>query len=157
MLGVDAAGETIEAARAHAAGRDLSLAYRTGVAEDLLGQRFPVILALEVIEHVPDPAGFLATLADLLEPDGLLFASTLNRTARSFLMAKLAAEYLLRWLPVGTHDWRRFVRPSEFVLGLRRNGLNPTGITGVSYDWIRGEWSLSRDLHVNYMVAAVRQ
>ena len=154
VLGVDAAGETIEAARAHAAGRDLSLAYRTGVAEDLLGQRFPVILALEVIEHVPDPAGFIATLADLLEPDGLLFASTLNRTARSFLMAKLAAEYLLRWLPVGTHDWRRFITPEEMGHMLRASGLRVADLAGLAYEPLTGRWRTSRDLSVNYLLAA---
>ena len=83
--------------------------------------------------------------------------ATLNRTGLSFASAVIGAEYLLGWLPRGTHDWRKFIRPSELVLGLRRNGLSPTGLTGVSYDWTRGEWSLSRDLEVNYMVMAVQR
>ena len=121
------------------------------------GERFDAVLALEIIEHVADLAAFLGSLGALVRQGGAFVGATLSRTPQSFAAAIIGAEYLLGWLPRGTHDWRKFMRPSEFVLGLRRNGLNPTGITGVSYDWIRGEWSLSRDLHVNYMVAAVRQ
>lgn len=155
VLGVDAAGEPIEVAQAHAAGRGLSLAYHTGVAEDLLGHRFPVIVALEVIEHVPDPAHFIATLADLLEPGGMLFVSTLNRTARSFLLAKLGAEYVLRWLPVGTHDWRRFITPEETGRLLRASGLRVEDIAGLTFEPLTGRWRISRDLSVNYLLAAV--
>jgi 2-polyprenyl-6-hydroxyphenyl methylase/3-demethylubiquinone-9 3-methyltransferase len=156
VLGIDAAGEAIEAARKHAAGRGLSLAYRNGVAEDLLGQRFPVIVALEVIEHVPDPRRFIATLADLLEPQGLLFISTLNRTARSFLMAKLGAEYVLRWLPVGTHDWRRFITPAEMGRMLRASGLRISDLAGLGFEPLTGRWKTSRDLSVNYLLSAER-
>jgi 2-polyprenyl-6-hydroxyphenyl methylase / 3-demethylubiquinone-9 3-methyltransferase len=156
VLGIDAAGEAIAAARAHAAGQDLSLAYRTGAAEDLLGQRCPVILALEVIEHVPDPARFIATSTGLLEAEGMLFASTLNRTARSFLMAKLGAEYLLRWLPVGTHDWRRFITPEELGRLLRANGLRAADLTGLTFAPLTGRWQTTRDLSVNYLLAAER-
>jgi 2-polyprenyl-6-hydroxyphenyl methylase/3-demethylubiquinone-9 3-methyltransferase len=156
VLGLDAAGEAIEAARAHSAGQRLALAYRTGVAEDLLaeGLRFQVITALEVIEHVPDPAAFLATLAALLVPEGRLFVSTLNRTPQSFLAAKVGAEYLLRWLPVGTHDWRKFIKPIELGAMLRHVGLRVSDVTGLTADPLIGNWNVGRSLAVNYLLAA---
>jgi 2-polyprenyl-6-hydroxyphenyl methylase/3-demethylubiquinone-9 3-methyltransferase len=156
VLGLDAAGEAIEAARAHADGQGLALRYCVGVAEDLLaeGARFPVISALEVIEHVPDPAAFLAVLAGLLEPGGLLVLSTLNRTVRSFLAAKVGAEYLLRWLPVGTHDWRHFIPPAELAGLVRDAGLRVAEIAGLQPDPLRGGWRIARDLSVNYLLSA---
>jgi 2-polyprenyl-6-hydroxyphenyl methylase / 3-demethylubiquinone-9 3-methyltransferase len=156
VLGLDAAAEALEAGRAHAEGQGLALRYREGLAEDLLaeGARFPVITALEVIEHVPDPMGFLADLAGLLAPGGLLFVSTMNRTPRALLTAKLAAEYVLRWLPAGTHDWRKFVTPVEMGHGLRDAGLRVADITGMAPDLLTGRWRTSRDLAVNYMEMA---
>jgi 2-polyprenyl-6-hydroxyphenyl methylase / 3-demethylubiquinone-9 3-methyltransferase len=118
------------------------------------GARFPIVTALEVIEHVPDPAGFLATLAALLEPGGSLFLSTLNRTPKSFLAAKVGAEYLLRWLPIGTHDWRRFITPAELCALLRAVGLRVTDTAGLVADPLTGRWTTSRNLSVNYLVAA---
>lgn len=158
VLGLDAAGEAIAAARAHAAGRGLRLAYRDGVAEDLLGEkeRFDAITALEVIEHVADPASFLATLARLLTPGGLLFVSTLNRTTRSLLTAKIGAEYVLRLLPAGTHDWRRFLTPAELALYARRAGLRMADVAGLTPDFARGGWRAGRDTRVNYIAMAER-
>jgi 2-polyprenyl-6-hydroxyphenyl methylase/3-demethylubiquinone-9 3-methyltransferase len=156
VLGLDAASETIAAADAHAAGQGLRMAYRVGAPEDLLAEeaRFPVVTALEVIEHVADPAAFVQTLAGLMEPGGLVFLSTLNRTARSFLSAKLGAEYLLRWLPVGTHDWRKFITPAELGRLLRKAGLRVTDVTGLVPDPLRGGWRTARDVGVNYLLAA---
>lgn len=159
VTAVDADDHAIAVARAHAKATGLSIDYRITTAESMAGagQRFDAVLALEIIEHVADPAAFLGSVGALAGPGSAFISATLNRTLRSFAAAIIGAEYLLGWLPRGTHDWRKFVRPSELVLGLRRSGLNPTEMTGVSYDWITREWSLSRDLEVNYMVVAVRQ
>jgi 2-polyprenyl-6-hydroxyphenyl methylase/3-demethylubiquinone-9 3-methyltransferase len=159
VTAVDADDHAIAVARAHAAATGLSIDYRVASAESMAGggQRFDAVLALEIIEHVADPAIFLGSIGALVQQGGAFIGATLSRTPRSFAAAIIGAEYLIGWLPRGTHDWRKFMRPSELVLGLRRNSLNPTDMTGVSYDWIRGEWSLSRDLEVNYMITAVRQ
>ena len=153
VTGIDAAAEVIGAARAHAAAAGLDVAYRVAAAEDLVaeGARFPVITALEVIEHVADPAAFLASLAAMLEPGGMVFVSTLNRTARSLLVAKLGAEYIARLLPVGTHEWGRFVTPAELDAAARRAGLRLAESAGMSFDVRRREWRESRDLSVNYI------
>jgi 2-polyprenyl-6-hydroxyphenyl methylase/3-demethylubiquinone-9 3-methyltransferase len=115
---------------------------------------FDAVVSLEVIEHVEDRDAFLAALAGLVKPGGQVFLSTLNRTARSFLMAKLGAEYLLRLLPIGTHDWRMFVTPGELGTGLRRAGLAVTDMAGMSMEPLSGRWRESRDLGVNYLVMA---
>jgi 2-polyprenyl-6-hydroxyphenyl methylase / 3-demethylubiquinone-9 3-methyltransferase len=158
VLGIDAAGEAIEVARAHAAGQGLHLTYRSGLAEDLVaeGLRFPVVTSLEVIEHVPDPAGFVQVLAALLEPGGLLVLSTLNRTRRSWMTAKLGAEYMLRMLPVGTHDWKSFITPAELAAMLRSAGLRVGQTTGLLTDPLTGQWRTGRDMAVNYMIVGVR-
>jgi len=159
VTAVDADARAIAIARAHAEATGLSIDYRIASTESMAGtgQRFDAVLALEIIEHVADPASFLGCVGALVRQGGAFIGATLNRTARSFAAAIIGAEYLLGWLPRGTHDWRKFQRPSELVLGLRRNGLQPTELAGVSYDWISSEWSLSRDLEVNYMVVAVRR
>jgi 2-polyprenyl-6-hydroxyphenyl methylase / 3-demethylubiquinone-9 3-methyltransferase len=156
VLGIDAAPAPIAAAEAHAAGRGLRLAYRVAAPEALLteGRRFPVVTVLEVIEHAEDPADFVATLAGLLAPGGLLVLSTLNRTAASFAAAKLGAEYLLRWLPVGTHDWRRFLTPAELAALVRDAGLRVSDVTGLAPAPFSGGWRTGAGTAVNYLLAA---
>jgi len=166
VTGLDAAGEALQAARAHAEAGGLEITYREGTPEALAeeGARFDVVVALEVIEHVEDRAAFLNALAALVKPGGVapearggqVFLSTLNRTPRSFLMAKLGAEYVLRMLPVGTHDWRMFVTPGELGTALRHAGLTVTDLAGMSMEPLTGRWRETRDLGVNYLVAARR-
>src|ERR1700676_1061947 len=159
VTGIDAGAAAIAAARAHAEAGGLAIDYRVADIEGLArtGTRFDIVLALEIIEHVADREAFFAALGRLVRPGGLFIGATLNRTARSFALAIVGAEYVLGWLPRGTHDWRRFVRPSEFVLGLNRAGLSTTRLAGLVYDWRSGEWSQSEDLSVNYMLAAARR
>lgn len=158
VTGIDAGAAAIAAARNHAHATGLTIDYRVADVETLAGSgaSFDIVLALEIIEHVADRDAFFAALGLMMKPGGLFIGATLNRTARSFALAIVGAEYLLGWLPRGTHDWRRFVRPSEFVLGLRRAGLKTTRLAGLVYDWRTGGWAESDDLSVNYLVAAQR-
>jgi 2-polyprenyl-6-hydroxyphenyl methylase/3-demethylubiquinone-9 3-methyltransferase len=159
VVAIDAAAEPVEVARGHALAAGLSIDYRVATAEALAGagERFDAVLALEVIEHVADLDLFLRAAAALVKPGGGFVAATINRTPKSFLFAIVGAEYLLRWLPVGTHRWEKLVRPSELVPPLRRAGLEVETLAGVAYDPVAGEWRLApKDLDVNYMLFACR-
>jgi 2-polyprenyl-6-hydroxyphenyl methylase/3-demethylubiquinone-9 3-methyltransferase len=158
VVGIDAAGAALDAARRHAATSGLHIDYVEGTPEDLAasGARFDVVIALEVIEHVADRQHFLRALVALAKTDGRVFASTLNRTARSFVMAKIGAEFVLRLLPIGTHDWRQFVAPGELDAGFRHAGMRVTDITGMKMSPATGQWRQSRDLSVNYLAMAQR-
>lgn len=155
VVGVDAAATNIEVARLHAARAGLAIDYRCAAAEDLLerGERFDLVLAMEVVEHVVDPPAFLKACAGLLQPGGLLVVSTINRTMKAFALAIVGAEYILGWVPRGTHSWDRFVTPEEIEGPLRRLGLVPLDRRGVVYNPLIDLWRLSQDTDVNYMVA----
>lgn len=157
VTGIDASEESVRVAELHSRGEDLALRYRCAAPEDLAseGQRFDLVLALEVVEHVADLDRFIEACVALRAPGGMMVFATLNRTLKSLALAKVGAEYILRWLPTGTHDWRKFVRPSELAAHLRKYGIELTELTGVAYDPLRRSWSLSRDVAVNYMAIAV--
>jgi 2-polyprenyl-6-hydroxyphenyl methylase/3-demethylubiquinone-9 3-methyltransferase len=156
MTGIDPAPGNIEIARAHAAPQGLAIEYRAETAEVLVGEgaKFDVVLAMEVIEHVPDQPAFVATACALLRPGGLLIMSTLNRTLKSFALAIIGAEYVLRWLPRGTHKWERFVTPEELARFMRRSGMRGIDRAGVVFNPFGGKWRLSSDTDVNYMMVA---
>jgi len=158
VTGLDPSPENIAAARAHAEGGGLSIDYRAARVEDLAGEGagFDAVLCLEVVEHVPDPQAFIAECARLVRPGGLMVLSTLNRTIKSYALAIVAAEYVLGWLPRGTHQWERFVTPDELDRFVRAAGLGPSRFEGLVFDPFRDEWRLSPDTDVNYMASAAR-
>jgi 2-polyprenyl-6-hydroxyphenyl methylase/3-demethylubiquinone-9 3-methyltransferase len=156
VTGVDAAEKNIAIARRHAENVGTRITYLPCTAEDLAAQgaQFDAVLAMEIVEHVADLDAFFQAAAGLLKPDGTMFVATLNRTVKSFAFAIVGAEYVLRWLPRGTHDWRRFLRPSELARQLRGHGLEMKELAGVAYDPIGDSFSISRDCGVNYMAVA---
>ena len=157
VTGLDASEEAIKVARRHAEDMQLAVDYRAGSVEDLARgkTRYDVVTALEIIEHVADLDSFIKAVAGLVKPGGLVILSTLNRTPKSFALGIVAAEYLLNWAPRGTHQWRKFVRPSELVQRLDANGLCASDLTGVVYSPARGAFELCKDdVSVNYMMTA---
>ena len=158
VTGLDPAPRNIEIARRHADETGADLRYRAGTIEELAFEptRFDVVLAMEVVEHVNAMPSFVAEACSLVRPDGLFAASTLNRTLKCFALAIIGAEYVLGWLPKGTHQWEQFVTPEELRGALRAAGFKAAHRSGMIYDPLRGEWRLSRDMSVNYMLGARR-
>lgn len=159
VLGIDASERNVMTASTHAGETGAPVTYRATTAEDLAasGATFDVVISMEVIEHVADVPLFVRSLEKLVAPGGVLFLATLNRTPKSYAMAIIGAEYILRWLPRGTHNWRQFMRPSEMTAALRAHGLTMRDLTGVTYNPFSGDFSLNpRDLDVNYMGWAER-
>jgi 2-polyprenyl-6-hydroxyphenyl methylase/3-demethylubiquinone-9 3-methyltransferase len=154
VVGIDAARRNVETARHHAALSDLAVDYRHQSAEALAEENelFDAVFALELVEHVVAPADFLKTCARLVKPSGLIFVATLNRSVKAYAFAIVAAEYLLRWLPRGTHDWRRFLTPDETARYLSEAGFAVHRLTGLTYRPLSDSWVLSDDLSVNYIV-----
>ncbi|MGI3899338.1 MAG: bifunctional 2-polyprenyl-6-hydroxyphenol methylase/3-demethylubiquinol 3-O-methyltransferase UbiG [Janthinobacterium lividum] len=158
VTGIDPAPNNVAVAARHAEETGVSVTYRATTAETLAeaGETFDLVLALEVVEHVPDPDAFVATACALVRPGGLFVLSTLNRTAKSFALAIVGAEYVLRWLPRGTHDWNQFRTPDEIATPVRVAGLKVLDRTGMVFDPLRNSWNLSRDTDVNYLISAKR-
>lgn len=157
VTGIEPADDNIAAARAHAVDSGLAIDYRAISAETLAaeGAQFEVVVCLEVIEHVPNPAAFVATLSRLTRPGGLVLLSTLNRTLKAYALAIIGAEYVLRWLPIGTHQWDRFITPAELQDMVRTAGLAHPALAGLVYNPLTDQWSLSHsDTDVNYLLAA---
>jgi 2-polyprenyl-6-hydroxyphenyl methylase/3-demethylubiquinone-9 3-methyltransferase len=155
VVGVDPSASNIAAARMHAERGHLSIDYRCTTIEEMdARERFDIVLAMEVVEHVSDIGTFLGRCAAILKPSGLMVVSTLNRNWKSFALAIVGAEYILRWLPRGTHQWEKFVTPDELAHHLHNNRLAITEQTGVVYSPFADSWSLSSDMDVNYMVVA---
>ena len=160
VVGADPATRNIPVAQLHAEQSGLTIDYRLTTAEELAaaGEQFDVVLNMEVVEHVPDPQSYLTACQTLLRPGGLMICSTLNRNAKSFGMAIIGAEWVMRWLPKGTHDWKKFITPDELAEFIRRAGLDPVDRKGMVFNPVAWSWSLSsRDLSVNYVTASVKR
>ena len=159
VLGADAAARNIPVAAAHARQSGLTIDYRHTTAEALAeaGERFDVVLNMEVVEHVADPQAYLVACQELLKPGGLMICSTLNRNPKSFMMAIIGAEWVMRWLPKGTHDWAKFITPDELYALIDKAGLRPVDRKGMVFNPLTWRWSLSdRDLSCNYVTASVK-
>ena len=159
VIGADAAERNIPVARVHAEQQGLTIDYRHTSAEALAeaGEQFDVVLNMEVVEHVADPQAYLTACQQLLKPGGLMVCSTINRNPKSFAMAIVGAEYVMRWLPKGTHEWSKFITPDELYALLRAAGLEPVDRKGFVFNPVRWTWGLSdRDLSVNYVTASVK-
>ena len=160
VVGADPATRNIPVAQLHAEQSGLTIDYRLTTAEELAaaGEQFDVVLNMEVVEHVPDPQSYLTACQTLLKPGGLMICSTLNRNAKSFGMAIIGAEWVMRWLPKGTHDWKRFITPDELAGFIRQAGLDQVDRKGMVFNPVAWSWSLSsRDLSVNYVTASVKR
>jgi 2-polyprenyl-6-hydroxyphenyl methylase/3-demethylubiquinone-9 3-methyltransferase len=158
VLGADASPRNVKTAAAHAAASGIAVDYRVISAEALAaaGLTFDVVLNMEVVEHVADLPCYLAACAHLIKPGGLMFVATLNKTLKALALAKIGAEYVLGWLPRGTHDWNRFIPPNDLKTTLEEAGLSILETQGVSFDPLNWDWKLSADVDVNYMIVAKR-
>lgn len=160
VVGADAAPRNIPVAQVHAEQSGLSIDYRHTTAEDLAaaGEQFDVVLNMEVVEHVADPLAYLTACQQLLKHGGLMICSTLNRNPKSFLMAIIGAEWVMRWLPKGTHDWAKFITPNELYGLIRQAGLDPVDKKGMVFNPVSWRWAVSdRDLSVNYVTASIKR
>ena len=152
VVGIDASSKNINVAKLHAKKNNLDIKYICTSPENLkIDKKFDVILNMEIIEHVDDINLFLKSCSQLLKKGGVMFVATLNKTLKSYLFAIIGAEYILRWLPIGTHDWEKFVTPNELVKILERNNLKLDILTGMKFNIIKDEWKISNDQSINYI------
>lgn len=158
VTGIDPSANNIKAAAAHAGPQGLEIEYQVLQVEDLVaqGRQFDAVMCLEVVEHVPDVRAFVGLCAGLVRPGGIMVLSTINRTLKAFALAIVGAEYVLRWLPAGTHQWSRFVTPEELTQHAEAAGLKRRALEGLVYDPLRWRWLISRDSDVNYFLSAIR-
>ena len=158
VTGIDASDRNIRTAQVHAIQSGLDIDYRATTVEDICadGEIFDAVISLEVVEHVADADLFFDGCAALMSKNGAIVLATLNRTPKSFVLGIIGAEYVMRWLPRGTHDWKKFVRPSEIARGLRRNQVTIEDISGLTLNPLTGEWHISRDVSVNYVLFGTR-
>lgn len=158
VLGADAGEANIKTASVHATEQDLSIEYRATTAEALAaeGAQFDIVLNMEVVEHVADVPSFMAACATMVRPGGLMICATLNRSLKAFALAIVGAEYVLGWVPRGTHNWQQFITPAELFKALEKTGLRVIEETGVTYNPLSGRWTLSRDMDINYMMVATK-
>ncbi|MBT5457081.1 MAG: bifunctional 2-polyprenyl-6-hydroxyphenol methylase/3-demethylubiquinol 3-O-methyltransferase UbiG [Rhodospirillaceae bacterium] len=155
VTGIDESGDLITIARAHASDQGLTIDYQHISVENLemKDQKFDAVVSMEVVEHVTDPNAFVVACARLVAAKGSLFLATINRTAKSYALAILGAEYVLRWVPVGTHQWEKFIKPSELARAVRACGVEVEDLSGVGLNPLSQEWHLTKDTGVNYMIA----
>jgi 2-polyprenyl-6-hydroxyphenyl methylase / 3-demethylubiquinone-9 3-methyltransferase len=159
VVAIDASEKNIKTASVHAQQNGLSIDYRHSTAEALAesGELFDIVLALEIVEHVADVELFLETISALAKPGGMVFCSTINRTVKSYALAIIGAEYVLRWVPIGTHQWKKFLRPSELCRPFRQHGIDITDMRGMVMNPLNGTWHWDdKDLAVNYMVSGIK-
>ena len=158
VTGIDASDRNVGTARVHAEKSGLDIDYRVTTVEELaaMGDTFDAVISMEVVEHVADVDLFLDGCATLMDVNGAIVLATLNRTPKSFAFGIVGAEYIMRWLPRGTHDWKKFVRPSELARGLRRNRVSVDDISGLTFNPLSGEWKISNDMSVNYVLFGTR-
>ena len=156
VTGIDAANTNIEVAKIHMKKSNLNINYLNKKPEDILDKKFDVILCMEIIEHVEDVNFFVESCIKLLKNNGLIFFATLNKTFKSFALAIVGAEYVLRWLPIGTHDWEKFVKPNDLKKILSKNKLKLEKLDGMNFNIIKDEWSVSSDTSINYIVKSIK-
>jgi len=157
VTGIDASNKNINIAKLHAKKNKLNINYLHSSPENLkIKKKFDVILNMEIIEHVDDINFFISSCSKLLKKNGLMFIATLNKTLKSYLFAIIGAEYVLRWLPIGTHDWEKFIKPDDLKKILVKNNLNVEKLDGMNFNIIKDEWNVSKDTSINYIAKAIK-